>query len=125
MKGPSPAVVDAVRRRDGHACIRCGMAAVGVRGWDWSLHHRRGRDSKPDSHLAQNLLTVCGASNVDGCHGYIHQHRTEAQDNGWWISRIGVVNDPLSIPVLVGQGSRWVYLGADARYFDEPPERAA
>lgn len=123
--GPTADVVLRVASRDGYRCVRCGKPLTGTRGVDWAIHHRRGRDDLPDSHQPQNLISVCGGDNVSGCHGYIHQHgKGEPQDNGWWISRLAVAADPLTIPVLVEHGSRWVYLAADGTYADNPPEVA-
>ena len=120
--GPPPEVVELVLFRDGNRCVCCGWpSACGIRGVTWSLHHRRGRDGRPDSHQPQNLITVCGGDNVTGCHGRIHQNRGEAQENGWWLSRIAGT-DPLTVPVLVDHRSRWVYLAADGTYSDDPPE---
>lgn len=123
-RGPDEQTVDLVFERDSNCCICCGKGlSRDDRGWSWSLHHRRGRDGKPDSHMPQNLITVCGRDNVSWCHGRIHQRRSEAQLNGWWLSRIAGT-DPLTVAVLVDHGSRWVYLTADGRYSDSPPEVA-
>jgi hypothetical protein len=119
VTGPTPETVELVFNRDGGKCVRCMVHITGHRGFSWSLHHRRGRDGKPDSHEPQNLILVCGASNVHGCHGAIHSRRSEAQDAGWWLSRITGA-DPLQYAVLVGGGARWVYLTADCRYSDDP-----
>jgi hypothetical protein len=127
-KGPDIDTVLLVLRRatrDGQPCCEvCSKPAYGERSLDWSVHHRRGRDGRPDSNSPANLLLVCGADNQSGCHGRIHQRRSESQPAGWWISRIpakgGVVADPLTIPVLIDGGSRWVYLGADGTYVDIP-----
>lgn len=119
--GPTPQTVALVWERDGGRCICCGgFLLEGGRGFEWSLHHRRGRDGKPDSHQPQNLITVCGPDNVTGCHGRIHSRRSEAQPNGWWLSRIAGT-DPLTVPLLVDRESAWKYLTADGRYSDEPP----
>ena len=118
-RGASPEVVNRVIQRDGWRCIRCGQDIGGDRGLSWSLHHRRYRDGRPDSHTPQNLITVCGAANVDGCHGAIHASKTEAMASGWSITRHGWA-DPLIQPVLVAERSRWVYLTADGRYSDTP-----
>jgi hypothetical protein len=125
--GPTPETVALVIKRDRGLCVVCGEELHGERGMQWSIHHRRGRDGRPDSHEPQNLIAVCGADNVTQCHGRIHGSRTEAQDNGWWISRIGppALIDPLQIPILVDQESRWVYLTADGGISDHPPEEAA
>ena len=119
--GPTPEIVAWVFDRDRRRCVVCGWRLSGARGLDWSIHHRRGRDGRPDSHQPQNLIAVCGGDNVTGCHGRIHQRRSEAQPNGWWLSRIAGT-DPLTVPVLVERGSRWVYLTADGEYADVPPE---
>ena len=86
-------------------CEVCGWVLIGERGLAWSVHHRRFRDGRPDSHLPQNLLVVHGASNVDRCHGRIHGDKREAIANGWAISRHGAA-DPLDVPVLTARG--WV-----------------
>lgn len=112
-------VEELVMQRDGGCCVICGDPVEGERAWGWSIHHRRGRDRRPDSNSVQNLILVCGSSNVDRCHGRIHQRRSESQPAGWWLSRIAGT-DPLTAPVLIG-GSRWVYLTADGQYSDEPP----
>lgn len=119
--GPTPDVVNLVLLRDGWKCVVCGDDIGGTKGWDYSLHHRRGRDGKPDSHMPQNLITVCGGSNVDRCHGRIHARRYEARSYGWRIDRNAVDNDPLHHGVLVAHGSRYVYLSADGQYSDHPP----
>jgi hypothetical protein len=93
---------------------------AGERGYGWSIHHRRGRDSKPDSNMPQNLITLCGADNVSGCHGYVHQHGAVAAAQGWRVTRIGVDRDPLTVPVQVHERPDPVYLTADGRYVDRP-----
>lgn len=121
MTGPTLEIVQRVVLRDGGRCICCGEPLEGERGYGWSIHHRRGRDGKPDSHMPQNLMSVCGGDNVTGCHGRIHSRRSEAQPNGWWLSRIAGT-DPLTVPLLVDRESAWKYLTNDARYSDDPPE---
>lgn len=119
MTGPDRETVMLVLHRDGYRCVVCSAPCQGERGWLWSLHHRRGRDGKPDSHSPQNLITVCGGSNVDRCHGRIHARRFEADACGWWISRNqSGGTDPLRRPVLVERGTRWVLLGTDGEYHD-------
>lgn len=102
------------------SCELCGEPLTGQRGYDWALHHRRPRDGRPDSHTAQNQLAVHGTSNVDACHGIIHANADgQSTTNGWLISRNArPVIDPLTVPVLVDNGKRWVYLTADGRYLD-------
>ena len=118
--GPDAETVALVVYRD-RGCIVCGGPLSGERGIDWSIHHRRGRDGKPDSHQPQNLIAVCGGDNVTGCHGRIHSRRSEAQPNGWWLSRVAG-EDPLTVPLLMEHESRWVYLTESGAYTDNPPE---
>ncbi|HEU4540391.1 MAG TPA: hypothetical protein VFR23_04630 [Jiangellaceae bacterium] len=122
--GPTPAVRDLVLQRDSWRCVCCGLPLNGERGWGWSIHHRRGRDGRPDAHQPQNLISVCGGDNTSGCHGLIHGRRSESEPAGWWLSRVAGVN-PLTVPVLVDHGSRFVYLTADGEYSDELPGEAA
>lgn len=124
-KGPDAAttwtVLNRAVRDDQICCEVCGAPVDGERGFGWSLHHRRGRDQRRDSHSVANLLVVCGSSNVDRCHGRIHSRRSESRPAGWWLSRAANEN-PLTVPVLIDNGSRVVYFTADGRYSDVPPE---
>jgi hypothetical protein len=116
-----PELVDVVLGRSGYRCEVCGDDLHGARGYDWAVHHRRYRDGAPDQDTPQNLLVVCGGSNVDRCHGVIHSGKTYAQRRGWAISRHGDL-DPLLQPVLINHESRYVYLTAGGEYADNPPE---
>lgn len=118
---PSDDLVLARCERDGVPCCEvCGDPLKGERGMDWSVHHRRFRDGRPDQDEPQNLIVVCGGSNVDRCHGLIHSDKTYAKDQGWAITRHGYV-DPLTKPVLIDHESRYVYFAADGTYSDSPP----
>lgn len=123
MSGPVEAVVDAVLGRSNYCCEVCLEPLSGLRGVDYALHHRRGRDGRPDSHTIPNLMPVHGRDNVTACHGRIHRHGIESRANGWLITRNGVDRDPLLIPILLGD--RRVYLTDDGGYADAPPEVAA
>lgn len=127
-KGPDAETVRRVLQRslrdDTVCCEVCSIPLDGSRGVSWSVHHRRGRDGRRDSHALQNLLLVCGSSNVDGCHGRIHGRRSESRPAGWWLSRAANEN-PLAVPVLIDRGSRWVYFTADGCYSDSAPVVAA
>lgn len=57
---------------------------------------------------ASNGLAVCGHGNVDGCHGYIHQHPRESYEKGWSV-RSG--DNPATRRVL--RRGQWVVLGDD------------
>lgn len=124
--GPDAATVDLVLARaridDFLVCELCGDPLSGQRGVHFSLHHRRGRDARPDSHMLQNLLLVHGASNVDGCHGRIHRNREgESYANGWLLSRNAKpVPNPALVPVLIWGETRWTYLCPEGRYVDSP-----
>lgn len=126
--GPSADTILLVLRRATRlgtvCCELCGGELLGDRGLSWSLHHRRYRDHRPDSHSPQNLLALHGASNVDECHGLVHRSKADAMESGWSLSRHGFVN-PLLVPVLIDAGSRWVYLTASGEYSDNPPEEAS
>lgn len=120
MTGPDAKLILARDSVDGvPCCTRCGEQLGPIRGWDYSIHHRRRRDGKPDTHSPQNCVAVCGASNYDGCHGWTHSCRSESQPAGFWLSRVAGDN-PLLIPILL-RGERWVYLTADGGYSDNPP----
>jgi 5-methylcytosine-specific restriction endonuclease McrA len=97
--GPDFLTVQRVLSRDELRCARCGDDLVGVRSVGWSVHHRRGRDGRPDSHKAQNLVAVCGSDNQTGCHGQIHSRRHRARGEGFWLSRIAG-EDPLRVPIV-------------------------
>lgn len=122
--GPDLGTVLRVLERDGHACMRCGKAIRGNRGWDWSMQHRlprgQGGTSNPAINLPSNLLSVCGSATTL-CHGHMESYRTEAEQKGWLVRR---GNDPKAQPVLVARGTRWVYLDDDANYLDSPGDAA-
>lgn len=62
--------------------------------------------------LVVNGLDSCGHGNLDGCHGYIHQHPEEATKYGWMVSAWG---DPATTPVLMWHDGRqdWFLLCED------------
>lgn len=121
MTAVPPDVVDVVLGRDGWACVVCGKPTYGLRGVDWSIHHRRprgmGGTRRPDAASPANLLTLCG-SGTAGCHGHVELHRADAFCNGWLLMQR---SDPAVVPVLVDRMSLWVYLTHDGTYSTEPP----
>lgn len=120
-KGPDARTVAGVVERDEGCCVVCDVYVLGgVRGLNYSIHHRRFRDGKPDSHSPQNLILVCGGSNVDLDHGRIHQSRSWAKPHGYWLSRVAGAN-PLLAPVYVAKLGRLVWLTERFKYTDEPP----
>lgn len=98
MTGPSAKVVQQVRERDGHQCVRCGV------GRDLTTHHRipRGMGGTKDPRInhPSNLLTLCG-SGTTGCHGWAESHRLEAVKDGLIVSRYA---DPTLVPVMTWRG---------------------
>ncbi|ANZ35321.1 hypothetical protein BBK82_03700 [Lentzea guizhouensis] len=66
---------------------------------------RRGREFSHRRHasqgglwVAENGLWACGHGNLDGCHGWIHQHPDDAKDNGWIVPW---PNDPATVSTLI------------------------
>lgn len=131
--GPDSATVElickrALRRVDGHGTVLCCEVhgaeepLTGERGWQWSIHHIRGRDGVRTDNSPCNLILVSGRDNVTGCHGRIHKDRTWAREHGLWLPR-NYLHVPASHnPVLIENESRWVYLSAAGGYADDPPD---
>jgi len=88
VKDPSKAVKALVWERAEGCCERCGR--VLRLESDISYHHRRlkgmGGDSRHDTHLAGNLILLCG-SGTTGCHTWVHGHPLESRDEGFIVSR--------------------------------------
>ena len=106
-KKESKAAYERVATRSGGVCEGCGIKPA------QSKHHRLYR-SRGGLDTADNLLDLCGRSNVDGCHG--RAHTAEGEVLGWSVrSRF----DPATIPVehfLLGR----VYLCEDGTTTAEP-----
>jgi hypothetical protein len=111
---PGGAAVAAVLSRDEHACVRCGGAAHGQRGVDFSIHHRLLRSQGGDNSLP-NLVTLCGSGST-GDHGWAHGNRKAAEVEGW-IVRSGF--SPLLVPVFHARYGQ-VFLLADGSYGTTP-----
>jgi hypothetical protein len=97
---PSHETVEAVLLRDRGRCVRCGRyVAHGLRGLDFSIHHRRvkgmGGDRRPDTQRAGNLIVLCGHG-TDGCHGLVHHRPRDAMDAGFLVPQL---MDPRRVPV--------------------------
>lgn len=109
--GPSEAVLEdrakkAVKRRSGGDCeIRTS----------WCLGHaaefsHRQAEGQGGPWAASNGLHGCGHGNLNGCHGYCHQHPEEARENGWFISAFSKV-PATEIPAWIWhKGKRAKYL---------------
>ncbi len=105
MSGPIPTRArEAIRRRDGGVCFRCGCGGV------MDLHHRQRR--REGGHGLANLIALC-----PGCHRWVHANPTEARRCGWIVSSLAA-GEPAEIParhytgdyVLLDDdgGARWV-----------------
>jgi hypothetical protein len=93
--GPDAATVALVLARDGDSCARCGHGLSGVRGENWSIHHRKLR-SQGGNNSPANLVALCGHGTV-GCHGFAHRAPKRARMEGGWILRS--TDDPAAYPV--------------------------
>lgn len=118
--GPSAAVLALVARRDEHACVRCGGACRGQRGFDFSYQHRRARGAggsrREDTNQPQNLILACGSATT-GCHGWMEHHPRAAREHGW---AIGQHEDPLWVPVRHWRRGL-IFLRADGTWSAQPP----
>jgi hypothetical protein len=117
---PTPETVALVLERDADSCVRCGCGVHGVRGVDWSIHHRRLR-SQGGGHDAPNLITLCG-NGVAGCHGFAHAHPRKARIEGGWILRRA--DDPAGYPVAHARLGL-VFLTADGGWAARIPGEVA
>lgn len=102
--GPSTETREAVFRRDGDRCVRCGMF---VRTWGASIQHRKprgmGGTKDPSINSAANLIVLCG-DGVRGCHGWVESHRDEAHAAGW---SLPWWEDPTAVPVTYWDGRKY------------------
>lgn len=106
MSGPTPAVRDAVLRRDDGRCVVCFQAVAvedgdrmrPLSGW-YSLQHRvaRGMGGRSVIDEPYNLLTVCGTGTT-GCHGRIESNPEWARAQGY---RVDSWEAPETVPVEV------------------------
>lgn len=88
MSDPTGATVDVVKTRDYNCCALCGFVIWGVRGLNWSLHHRRPRGAGGTKrawvNLPANLILLHG-SGVTGCHHTVESERYKYYGNGFLI----------------------------------------
>lgn len=92
------ASANAVQRRSGGLCERCGRAAE-------QIHHRKprgmGGSGDPLIHDPANLLHLCAA-----CHGWVEANRSLALGHGWLVYR---ASDPATSPLF--RWGRWWDVG--------------
>lgn len=88
----SKATVALIVRRDGDCCALCGGPITGVRGFDWSVHHRcprgQGGTSLAWVGSSANGLLLHGHGTA-GCHGWVESHRDAATSSGFLVPRNG------------------------------------
>lgn len=84
--GPTAEVVALVWQRDQGSCAFCGAAVLGVRGLDYSLHHRMARKGGGSRrlfvNLPGNLVLLHGTGSV-GCHFRVESDGLWSRDNGF------------------------------------------
>jgi len=102
-------VLALLRERSVGRCEMCGRPAT-------NTHHRRprgmGGSKDPATDRPANLARLCG-SGTTGCHGWIENNRTAAEDCGWLVPQ---GHDPATVPILImGLGGMldWVLLDDD------------
>lgn len=123
--GPTTETVEIVWKRDNGCCAYCGdeVLVFGVRGWDWSIQHRRprgsGGDARPETNLPGNLVLLHG-SGTTGCHGQVESFRADAQSKGFLIPRESIDRPELHAIEHALHG--WCYLLDDGTVSTDPPE---
>jgi hypothetical protein len=88
----------------------CEIRTPWCQGRGREFSHRRA-EGQGGKWLATNGLFSCGHGNLDGCHGYLHQHPEEATEKGWIVSAWGV--DQAEIEVFMWHDDRrdwWLLL---------------
>lgn len=71
--------------------------------------HRRA-EGQGGLWAASNGLRACGHGNLNGCHGYCHQHPEEARENGWFVSAF-TPDPPSEVPAYIwhkGTRAEWL-----------------
>lgn len=88
----------------------CEIRTPWCQGAGREFSHRRAQ-GQGGQWRATNGLYSCGHGNLDGCHGYLHQHPDEAREKGWAVSAWGP--DPAEIEVFMWHDDRldwWLLL---------------
>lgn len=100
-----------LKRRSGGQCELCLTTA--------SNAAHRVAEGQGGPWAVENLVHLCGHGNLDGCHGWTHQHPDAAKAGGWILHP---TSPPAVTPVwLTGPG--WVLLdeAGDYTVLDEQP----
>lgn len=119
--GPNRSTRLTVLRRDGYACVRCGISVVGR---PYSLQHRK-RRSQGGTNSPSNLIVLCGTGTT-GCHEQADSRRDWHDEAKGYTVRSG--QDPARVGVMIfsphGSGvTKW--LSEDGAYLDEAPGELA
>ena len=122
---PTEETFEVVYDRDEGRCAHCGDDVLGVRGVDFSLHHRRpagmGGDRRPETHAAGNLVLLHG-SGCTGCHGAVESRRADALERGLLVPRNAVL--PPAAHAIEHAVHGWCYLLDDGSVSTDPPEES-
>lgn len=123
--GPTAAVVALIWARDQSSCAYCACVVQGVRGLDYSVHHRmarkRGGTNRPFINLPGNLVLLHGTG-TEKCHGFVESNGLWSQDNGFKVREGRWLPTQVSIEHAV---HGLVYLLDDGSVSYDPPEAAA
>ena len=105
VSGFTPKTVKLVLEREGGRCFWCRKwIASGIRGIDYSIHHRcprgAGGTKAAWSSAASNALALCGTG-TEGCHGWVEANRSLALDLGLLVSGVAAAVNPARRPALI------------------------
>lgn len=118
---PTPATVKLVRKRDEDRCAKCGFEISGVRGFDWSVSHRRprgmGGDRRPEANLPGNLVLLHGHG-TSGCHGEVESRRADAIMSGQTVHKSAIPSQVAIEHAVHG----WCYLDDVGDWSTDPVE---
>lgn len=92
--GPDDETVALIRRRDEEKCACCGDPAIGRRGIEWCIAHRKLRAQGIDNRPA-NLYLSCGNPHW-GCEQLTHAHPERSRQAGRMLKS---TEDPEAVPM--------------------------
>lgn len=87
----------------------CEIQSPWCQGRGREFSHRRAA-GQGGLWVAENGLWSCGHGNLDGCHGWVHQHPENARENGWIVLSSA---EPAAVRTLIhtaNYGRAWVLL---------------
>ncbi len=117
MTGFPSAVATMVLVRDQGCCAYCGRHVSGLRGREWSIHHRKprgmGGSGSPVVSSAANGVVLCGNGTMS-CHGAVEKKREAAKLLGFLIPTNSII-DPVDVPIRHAIHG-WVLLRNDGTF---------